>query len=524
MTTAGRVLLRRVWIVLALSSCEDFPNAPTSTVTLTPSASAPWPQELFNKEDSVITVDVKGADSNAITGLRLEWQSSDPSILEIQPDTSSHVDSLIAMRTVKIVAQRRGTATISVKVIQEGIEPATLGLTIRVWERWTAISAGYDHTCALTVDDDAYCWGKGPLGHGSAAPSAKPVRVGRDVKFASVAAGNGHSCGVLLDGTVQCWGSNSLGELGNGGGSNQVLPVPVSLVSTFVTVWAGSNYVCGVSGQQTGYCWGDNQNWQLGDAGVASPIVLRPSPRFDDCGSGALCSRTPRLIRDRAKAPVPLSAIAPGVGHTCALTPAGQALCWGVGSVELGIGVSIRTESTTATPFIPVDAGGTTFDEISSGLWHTCAIGASDRRVYCWGFNSLGQLGTTSPDSTCFLDPSNVGCNRKAKAVTASLRFASLDVGVNNTCGISEEAAAYCWGSNQFGQLGNPTLANTTTPVKIDSLRVPLVSLSVGSTHVCAVSLRGAAYCWGDSGNGKLGQEATANTGTVRPVRVDEPQ
>jgi len=336
-----------MWVALTLTGCTDFPGDPARTVSVQQPSDALWPSELSVKDTILFAVDVEDEDGSRITGLGVQWQSSDPSVLEVRslvPTGATRDTALLAQLSVQIVAQRRGEATISVEVVQPGITATVLSRTIRVMEHWTSVSAGFTHSCGITIDHDAFCWGSGFLGNGSVAGSPKPVPVSGGLKFASVTAGDGHSCGVLLDGTVQCWGSNTNGALGTGAAGDQALPATVSLVSTFATVVAGDNYVCGVSGEMAAYCWGDNDRWELGDARV---IAGRPVPPFDNCGIGSqvVCSRTPRRIRDRVNIPLVLSSIAPGVSHTCALSPSGAAICWGRGSVELGSAVEVTTTS-----------------------------------------------------------------------------------------------------------------------------------------------------------------------------------
>lgn len=529
-------------------ACTDFPEDPAPRVTVQQPPDAQWPQELFVKDTSLLTIDVDDDAGTVITGLQVEWQSTDASVLElrpVEPAGQTHQDSLVAQRSVRAVAQRRGTAEISARIVQPGIEPAVLGQEVRVMERWIAVSAGYTHTCGLTIDHDAYCWGSGLLGNGSAVGSTVPVPVGIGLRFQAVTAGNGHTCGILLDGTVECWGSNSVGALGNGSAGDQALPVLLSAVSILHVISAGDNYVCGVATEMRAFCWGNNESWQLGDA-FLNPITPPdepptgiPSPKFDNCGADApvRCSRTPRQVRGRGSdeapngTPLVLSGIAPGVSHTCALRPDGQVLCWGTGSVQMGSPDFLITDSTSAIAAVPLP-GGLSFLYIASGSRHTCAIRTAEESIYCWGFNSHGQLGTASSGSSCptFSTPPTVGCSPVPTAIAGGLRFDSLDAGGNSNCGIAADSAAYCWGSNEFGQLGEPDAGETcdagtacrTSAVKVDLGGQPIRSLSVGSRHACGVTIGGAVFCWGDSSDGKLGTRAV-NGELLPPTRVAEP-
>jgi len=538
--------VRGVWIAFALASCEDFPNEPSSTVTMQQPSGAEWPQDLFVKDDSLLTIDVEDKAGTGITGLHVKWQSSDPTVLEVRPVApagTTNEDVLIAERSIRIVAQRRGIATISATITQPGIKPASLSQEVHVMERWIAVSAGSSHSCGITIDHDAFCWGTGLLGNGSAAGSVIPVPVGRGFKFRSVTAGNGHSCGVLLDGTVECWGLNTNGELGTGGPGDQSLPVLLSSTSVLDSLFAGDGYVCGVSSAMAAYCWGTNQKWQLGDGFIQpfSPPNGQPKPSFDDCGIlfRSLCSRLPRRVRDRGSpaaeegVPLVLSSIAPAVTHTCALVPSGAAVCWGEGSVQLGSPVDVTTDSASAVPFVSVSAGPA-FRAITAADLHTCALAEPNALVYCWGFNTHGELGTATPDSTCqtFSVPAVVGCSPTPAVAFSGVQVSAIEAGGNATCALGTDRNVYCWGSNQFGQLGDPALRGacdagtvcSPAAVGVDLGGLPVVGLSVGAGHACAVAAEGQMLCWGDSSDGRLGAKSVNNAGLSAPHRVDEPE
>lgn len=100
------------------------------------------------------------------------------------------------------------------------------GGSARYW--W--VSAGLYHTCALTADSSAYCWGdntSGQLGASVGARSLTPVRVSGDLRFAQIASGDEHTCGLTTEGAIYCWGSNSSGQLGNGTRVSSSTPVLV---------------------------------------------------------------------------------------------------------------------------------------------------------------------------------------------------------------------------------------------------------------------------------------------------------
>jgi alpha-tubulin suppressor-like RCC1 family protein len=138
---------------------------------------------------------------------------------------------------------------------------------------WTAVSAGGDHTCAVKTDHTLWCWGSNPsgeLGNGTATDSDIPVREHSHAgDWAAVSAGWDHTCAVKTGHTLWCWGDNGTGQLGDGGPTTDSA-VPVrehTHASDWTAVSAGGDYTCAVKTGHTLWCWGDNGTGQLGDGG-----------------------------------------------------------------------------------------------------------------------------------------------------------------------------------------------------------------------------------------------------------------
>ena len=202
-----------------------------------------------------------------------------------------------------------------------------------------------------------------------------------------------------------------------------------------------------------------------------------------------------------ARATVSFEAVFAGGAHTCALTAIpGAAYCWGRGeSGQLGVPPPSTTCVTDAGPYscsmVPVPVGGgLTFETLAGGGAHTCAL-TIDGAAYCWGNNAYGQLG----------DGSTTNRNVPVQ-VAGGLTFASIDAGASHTCALTSAGNTYCWGRNNRGQLGNGTTNGSTVPVAVTgSLTFQLVAaggFSIG--HTCALTNQ-HAYCWGDNERGQLG-------------------
>ena len=150
-------------------------------------------------------------------------------------------------------------------------------------------------------------------------------------------------------------------------------------------------------------------------------------------------------------------------------------------------------------------AATTAFAVVSAGLSHACGVTVAGA-AYCWGDNRVGQLG----DGTT--------ANRLSPVrVAGDVAFAVLSVGFNHTCALTAAGAAHCWGDNRVGQLGDGTTANRLSPVRVAG-DVSFAAVSVGFNHTCGVTAAGVAYCWGSNDAGQVGDGT--RTGRLGPARV----
>lgn len=340
------------------------------------------------------------------------------------------------------------------------------------------LASGQFHSCALTDEGKAWCWGSGfsgQLGSGTFGSASVPVQVLGDHDFIALALGSFHSCGLESNGATWCWGSNSAGALGTGtAGGSQNAPVPVTGAPPFVQIEAGQYFTCGRTEAGAVHCWGRGEAGQLGDG---STSFIAPAPVQV---SGGLA----------------FSTFDAGAEHACGLTADGEAWCWG-GNLwgQLGDG-----SFSTAYPFMgsttPVKVGGDHgFESISAGTHHTCAI-ASGGSSWCWGADFDGQAGT---GATAERQLSPV-------AVSGAHTFRFVEAASSHTCAIDLDGAGWCWGSNTFGQTGTgspgtPARVMSPAPVLGDFL---WSEFRGGETHTCGITTAGAGMCWGrrNLGNG----------------------
>jgi alpha-tubulin suppressor-like RCC1 family protein len=208
-----------------------------------------------------------------------------------------------------------------------------------------------------------------------------------------------------------------------------------------------------------------------------------------------------------------------GAFHTCGVTTAGTASCWG-DNLYAQLGFGDRSQVPRPIPALVKDGGSFAAvaaaggSEASTGA-HSCGL-TTGGTAYCWGYNSFGQLGngnTTGPEICLGAVP----CASTPVAVTGGQSFASLSTGNLHTCALTPAGAAYCWGGQRFGELGNGTAGIQTSPVPVVG-GVSFAQVSAGYYHTCGITAAGAAYCWGFNNSGQLGDGSQSDQSTPVPV------
>lgn len=313
------------------------------------------------------------------------------------------------------------------------------------------ISAGSYHTCGVTMDNAAYCWGGGDavLGNGSASPSLRPVRVAGGLSFRQVSAGNSHTCGVTTENRAFCWGSNVFGELGTGNTFDTPALSPAAVVGShrFKGVSVGVYHSCGVTMTGRAYCWGGDQWGQIGDgaaSGTCEVPNLLPCRTRPTLVAGG--HQWGQLDAGGGHGPGEGSTEAFAGGRTCGVTIDNRAFCWGVGTLgQNGDGTRSLRSAPSAV------AGELSFRTVSTGVWHTCGV-TTNNRAYCWGHNTSGQIGDGTEGTT----------RLRPRRVLGGLAFERVIAG-GNSCGWTTAGAGYCWGFN----VGNGTDDNYLTPQPI---------------------------------------------------------
>jgi alpha-tubulin suppressor-like RCC1 family protein len=315
--------------------------------------------------------------------------------------------------------------------VNKFIPTDVVGLTSGV----KSVTTGNSHACALMTAGTVKCWGfntNGQVGDGTTvSPRYSPVNVIGLANVVQITAAGAHTCAVLSDHSAKCWGANNFGQLGDGTLTERNTPTTVSgFTNNVASIDASDNGTCVVTVTGGAKCWGNNSGGQLGNNTTTNSSIP-----VDVTGltSGVL-------------------QISAALDHTCAITTAGGAKCWG-GNTNGKLG-----DGTTTTRLTPVDVSGLTSGvaKISAGRNHTCAITTAGG-AKCWGTNTFGQIG----DSTAIsprLTPTNV--TGLSTGVTA------ISTNFHTTCA-STTSGVKCWGYNSVGELGDGTVTTRSIPAAL---------------------------------------------------------
>lgn len=478
-----------------------------SSVTLSPT-----PAALAAGDTIFLSAIVRDAAGNVVP-FGLTWASSDPSVATVQAYSDVHGsfglvtgvapgNVTITATTAGAGASSSGTAAITVgparPVASVRMSPSSMSLVVQgkaqlsatlfdangklIYNRpisWASSNLGTASVDANGVLCPTNCVAVRGAGLGSAQVTATSGGVSGTtsiaviaLKYASVSAGFARTCGLTLGGTAWCWGMDPLGLDRAQFGSATLVPAPLPGGLTFSSIGVGFMHACGLTTDGAAYCWGSNEEGELG-TGSSGP-------------SDVNTFETPAAV----KGGLVFTRLSVGTYHSCGLTAAGAAYCWGRNQDgELGIGTTTGPElcpeggvnvpcSTT-----PVRVtGGLAFASLSAGAMRTCGLTASGA-AYCWGRGQQSSLGDGTNSSSANPVP-----------VSGSLAFSAVSAGASGTiCGVTTSGAGYCWGG---GPLGDGTLNSSRVPVAVAG-GLTFTSLSPGSGMTCGIATGGAVYCWG---------------------------
>jgi alpha-tubulin suppressor-like RCC1 family protein len=272
--------------------------------------------------------------------------------------------------------------------------------------------------------------------------------------------------------------------------SGYQIPLQYENLTLIVTgqVWqqveAGDNHTCAINDKGHLYCWGANAQGQLGTGDTSSYHSPQPVKSLN-------------LVQ-----PFFAKALALGAQHSCAVALNDTLYCWG--SNEQGQLGSGSSEPVLVPKLVPLPDY---VEKMAVGANHSCAIAINERATFCWGDNLNGQVGIGTEGNYI---PS-------PRVITAPSEkpFKDIALGHSHTCGVDEDGAGFCWGWNEYGQIGQNTFMTKTYPspqslkrgLPSDDPGRPLVSIYAGGHSVCALDTESDVWCWGDGRSGQLGRE-----------------
>ena len=414
--------------------------------------------------------------------------------------------------------------------------PVTVsGLTSGV----TAIAAGGYHTCALTNGGAVKCWGYnyfGQIGDNSTTNRTAPVAVsGLGSGAVAISAGGNHTCAITAAGAVQCWGYNGAGQIGDNSTFDRWTPATVSGISSATSIAAGAFHTCAVTTGGAAKCWGWNYSGQLGDnstntrlapvsvSGLSSGVAAVATGGSHSCarladgsaqcwGSNANGQLGDGTVIDRLT-PVGVSSVgttvaqlSTGSNHTCMRSAASGAKCWGSnGNGQVG-------DNTYIDRSVAVDVLGLTSGvaSVGTGYNHSCAV-KTDSTLTCWGYNIAGQLGdnstTTRPAPVAVVVPLSVPDAPSIGVATPGVNTATVTFTANGNGGAAID---------RFKVTCNPGTASATGP----SSPIIVSGLTNGTAYTCTVTAHNSV---GWSAPSAASNSVTPNTATepVPPTGVN---
>lgn len=330
--------------------------------------------------------------------------------------------------------------------------------------KWSQISVGSAHSCALDVNGKAYCWGDntyGQLGNGNNITSVSPTPVIGGQIYTKIVTSLFSTCGLRATNDVDCWGYGTEGELGQGTTSHSNVPLLVAGLSPILDLVAGRAFFCALKSNNSTYCWGENTSGQFGNGTTVnslSPILGVAS----------------------------VKKIFAGGYHACMISTGDDVYCWGVNSYgQLGDG----STATRTSPVIVAGMNGAS--SMHLGDQFSCAI-KIDSTVGCWGQGTQGQMG----------DNTLMSANTTPKIVTGLVSVSEIYGGSFHTCVKDATQTFHCWGRNAKG---TTTGAGTTVALPrvvnfgdLNGQTALRINNDAGvSETTCAILSGGGLKCWG---------------------------
>lgn len=283
---------------------------------------------------------------------------------------------------------------------------------------------------------------------------------------------------LFTEGGLWLWGHNGFSNLGTNDRVHRSSPVQtVSGGTNWKQLSSGSHHVSVIKTDGSLWTWGYNTFGQLGDASQTS----RSSP-VQTVSTGTNWKQ-----------------VSSGFTYTAAIKTDGTLWTWGR-NLWGNLGNNDGSQATQSSPVQTV-AQGTNWKLVACGGYQTAAI-KTDGTLWMWGSNNFGELGNNS------------GVAHRSspiQTISGGTNWKFVACGNYTTSAIKTDGTLWTWGWNQFGQLGDNTTTNRSSPVQTISQGTNWKSLGASYVYVSAIKTDGRLWLWGNNEQGFLGDNSTTH-------------
>jgi len=329
---------------------------------------------------------------------------------------------------------------------------------------WNIVTADITHTGAINSIGQLYMWGNNANGQlgiaGDTITRSSPTIVSGSTSWKAVSAGAGHTAAIDSANTIWTWGLDNVGQLGQAFTTgNQSTPTQISSDHNWTNIVAGTSFTAAIDNTGRLYTWGLNTTSQIGDnttVNKSSPVLI---------GSDILSTNVNKPIKLTTGS---WSQVTAGNSISAAIKSDGSGWAWGLNSQgQLGLGNSSQTYSPSEI------LGSHSWSQISAGANHMIGLDTA-KILWFWGNNDNGQLG----------NPNNGGTDTPAQLddYLTTLSWTSVAAGPSYTVATSVDGRLFTWGLNSSGQLGTGDTIDRNSPIQIASTAFPQ-ALSDRSTY-----------------------------------------
>jgi alpha-tubulin suppressor-like RCC1 family protein len=319
--------------------------------------------------------------------------------------------------------------------------------------------------------------GSGKLGDNTTTNRSSPVQtIAYGANWKQVSVSNNYSAAIKTDGTLWCWGFNYYGQIGDNTVTSRSSPVQTVVFGTnWKQVACGPNHTAAIKTDGTLWTWGENYGFgKLGD----NTATKRSSPVQTVAGGSNW------------------KQVSATYGNTAAIKTDGTLWLWGQGvNGQLGDNFTSARSSPVQTVTF-----GTNWNQVSCGPSSTAAI-KKDGTLWCWGNNNNGQLG----------DNTVVSKSSPVQTVVFGTNWKQVSCGPSSIAAIKTDGTLWSWGRGIYGELGDNTAVNKSSPVQTIAIGTNWKQISCGSLSIAAIKTDGTLWSWGSNYYGGIGDNTVTN-------------